>query len=42
MDVQEERPDGRVVVRYCNGDVKEECPDGTLTYFYREVIIIIV
>jgi hypothetical protein len=28
-------PDGRVVTRFANGDVKEECPDGSSTYFYR-------
>jgi len=30
---------GRVVTRFKNGDVKEECVDGSSTYFYRCLFI---
>ena len=28
--------DGRIVVRYSNGDIKETATDGTITYYYFE------
>ena len=28
--------DGRIVVRYNNGDIKETATDGTITYYYFE------